>query len=61
MGEIKIVVPDDVIVEINGVGLMGAFEGKDRGFFAAPPANAPVIVINGLAFWGSVEIIRRPA
>jgi len=61
MGEVQIVVPDDIIVEVNGVGLMGAFESKDQGKIASPPANAPVVAVNGLAFWGSVEVIRRPA
>lgn len=61
MGGIEIVVPVDVVVEVGGVGFMGAFETEDRdGATGTPPPGAPVIRINGFAFWGAVTIIRKP-
>lgn len=60
MGGIEIVVPDDVVVEVSGVGFMGAFETRDRKGVSPPPPGAPVIRINGLAFWGGVEVVRKP-
>ena len=61
MGGIDIVVPDDVVVDVSGVGFMGAFESEDRlGRTATPPPGAPVVKINGFAFWGAVTVIRKP-
>jgi hypothetical protein len=60
MGGINIIVPDDVNVEVTGVGFMGAFEFEDRAH--TPPASptAPTIKITGLAFWGGVVVKRKP-
>jgi hypothetical protein len=60
MGGIDIVVPDDVIVDVTGVGFMGTFECHEKGDLADPPADAPVVTVNGLAFWGAVTVIRKP-
>jgi len=61
MGGIEIVVPDDIVVEVNGVGFMGAFESQERGETSqTPPPGAPVLKVNGFAFWGAVEVIRKP-
>jgi hypothetical protein len=61
MGGIDIVVPDDIIVDVNGIGFMGAFETQDRrGANAEPAPGAPVLKITGFAFWGAVTIIRKP-
>ncbi|HVW44662.1 MAG TPA: DUF1707 domain-containing protein [Amycolatopsis sp.] len=61
MGGIDIVVPDDVVVDVNGVGFMGAFDTVERaGTTAVPPPGAPVVKVNGLAFWGSVTVTRKP-
>jgi Domain of unknown function (DUF1707)/Cell wall-active antibiotics response 4TMS YvqF len=60
MGGIDITVPDDITVEVNGVGFMGAFETKDRGATRPAPAGAPVLKVNGFAFWGGVTVIRKP-
>jgi hypothetical protein len=59
MGGIEIFVPDDIVVQVNGVGFMGAFEGNvpDAG---QPRPGAPLVKINGLAFWGGVEVKRKP-
>jgi len=56
-GGTKIVVPDDVDVEVRGLGLFGLF-GK-RGARRARP-GAPRIVISGLAMWGAVVTKSRP-
>jgi hypothetical protein len=57
MGGIGIIVPDDAEVHVTGIGLMGAFEHGPTG---AGQPGAPKIVINGLAFWGAVDVKRKP-
>lgn len=61
MGGIEIVVPPDIIVEVGGFGFMGAFETEDREDPTGTPSpGAPVVRVNGFAFWGAVTIIRKP-
>lgn len=60
MGGIDITVPDDVVVEVSGIGLMGAFESEDRGDVGTPPANAPTVKVTGLALMGGVNVVRKP-
>jgi uncharacterized protein DUF1707/cell wall-active antibiotic response 4TMS protein YvqF len=57
MGGIEIRVPDDVAVQVNGVGFMGAFE-DNMGRQSQPPPGAPVVKITGLAIWGGVDVKR---
>ena len=59
MGGIDITVPDDIIVEVSGIGLMGAFESQDKGPVGTPAANAPVVKITGLAVMGGVTVVRK--
>ncbi|MFC4082540.1 DUF1707 SHOCT-like domain-containing protein [Amycolatopsis samaneae] len=61
MGGIDIVVPDDVNVEVTGVGFMGAFELQDKAGTPPAPPTAPTVRINGLAFWAGVTVYRKPA
>jgi hypothetical protein len=58
MGGIDIYVPEDIVVQVNGVGFMGAFESRvsESG---QPRPGVPLVKINGLAFWGGVEVKRR--
>jgi hypothetical protein len=56
MGGIEITVPDDASVEVNGIGIMGGFDHHAAG---EGTADGPTIIINGLAFWGGVEIKRK--
>lgn len=58
MGGIEIYVPEDVTVQVNGFGLMGAFESRvaESG---QPRAGVPHVKINGLALMGGVEVKRR--
>lgn len=62
MGGIDIVVPDDIIVEVTGLGFMGAFESQDREGVSTqpPPPGAPVVKVTGFAFWGAVTVVRKP-
>lgn len=57
MGGIEITVPDDVTVQVTGVGIMGAFEHSASGE-GAP--GGPKIIINGIAIMGGVDVRRRP-
>lgn len=62
MGGIEIIVPDDVHVQVSGVGFMGAFEDNRRwadGPPVKPADDAPVVRINGLAFMGGIEVVRK--
>ncbi|MEU3275430.1 DUF1707 domain-containing protein [Saccharomonospora sp. NPDC006951] len=62
MAGIEITVPDDIIVEVTGIGFMGAFESVDKKDAAdTAREGAPVVRINGFAFWGGVEVKRVPA
>lgn len=55
MGGIQITVPPGVEVDVRGIGIMGAFD--QSGTTQAPPQpGAPRVIVNGLAFWGGVEV-----
>jgi hypothetical protein len=56
MGGIDVYVPEDVIVQVNGSGFMGAFEDKIGHQQHRP--GAPVVKITGLAVWGGVDVKR---
>ena len=62
MGGIDIIVPDDVRVIDNGVGIMGGFGIEDHPSCTSSgtelPADAPVVRVRGLALMGGVGIIR---
>lgn len=61
MGGVDVIVPDDVTVEVTGVGIMGAFETRNKkGASPTAPPGAPVVKVTGLAFWGGVEVKRVP-
>lgn len=54
MGQVSIIVPAGVIVQSTVVAIMG--EAKEPPH--DPPSGAPVVVVSGFAFMGSVEISR---
>jgi hypothetical protein len=57
MGGAQIVVPDDLTVQVEGVGVMGGFDRRGEG--EGDPAG-PVLRITGLALMGGVEVKRKP-
>ncbi|WP_215547036.1 DUF1707 SHOCT-like domain-containing protein [Amycolatopsis sp. CA-230715] len=59
MGGIEIIAPEDLTVEVGGTGLMGGFRTARRSRRQAAPPGAPVVVVSGLAFWGSVKVVRK--
>lgn len=59
MGGIEITVPDDVIVDVTGVGIMGGFDHSISGTADNAPPGAPVVRVTGFAFWGGVEVKRK--
>lgn len=61
MAGIEIVVPDDINVDVTGVGLMGNFGLEDRSGAGPALPTAPTVTINGLAFMGSVVVFRKRA
>jgi hypothetical protein len=54
MGGVHIIVPEDVHVDVAGIGIMGGF-GENEASTIAPP-NAPVVRVKGFAFWGGVVV-----
>jgi hypothetical protein len=58
MGGIDIYVPDDIVVQVNGTGFMGAFENHAQNQ-AQPRPGAPLVRITGLAVWGGVDVKKR--
>ena len=62
MGGIEIIVPEDVRVVDDGVGIMGGFGVEDHDSctvsVAELPAGTPVVRVRGLALMGGVGIVR---
>ncbi len=57
LGGMEIIVPEDVTVEVTGVGIMGAFEHIASG---EGKPGGPKIIVNGVAIMGAVEVMRKP-
>jgi hypothetical protein len=57
MGGIQIIVPEHAEVHVAGIGVMGGFSDEASG---AGELNAPRIIVTGFAFWGGVDVRRRP-
>jgi hypothetical protein len=57
MGAVKIIVPPDLTVRINGFGFMGEFQRHADG---PGVPGSPVLHINGMALMGAVEVRRKP-
>jgi Domain of unknown function (DUF1707) len=57
MSGVEITVPEDAIVRVRGIGIMGAFDDT-----TTEPATAggPTITVSGVALMGAVAIRRRP-
>lgn len=57
-GGVDIIVPPNVHVESNGIGLLGGFGQVGQSPTTAGP-DAPMIRVNGLALMGGVEVTVR--
>ena len=57
MGAVKVIVPPELTVRIDGIGFMGEFERRAEG---QGVPGSPVLRITGLALMGAVEIRRKP-
>lgn len=63
MGGVEIIVPEDVRVISEGVGVMGGFDVSDHESVTLAqtdiPVDSPVIRLRGLGLMGGVEITRK--
>ncbi|MDV8001626.1 DUF1707 domain-containing protein [Rhodococcus sp. IEGM 1408] len=66
MGGIEIIVPDDIHLEVEGLGLMGGF-GEESGAWKSDPRpvrqappGAPRVRVTGLALMGGIGVRRVP-
>jgi hypothetical protein len=57
LGSVSITVPEDMDVDVSGIGFMGAFDHRASGP-GAP--GAPRLRVVGFALMGGVEVQRRP-
>ena len=53
MGGVSIRLPENVT--LRGGGVVGIMGGSDVKAFEAPDPGAPVVRVDGFAFWGGVE------
>jgi Domain of unknown function (DUF1707)/Cell wall-active antibiotics response 4TMS YvqF len=56
MGGVSIIVPEDLTVHVEGLGIMGGF---DRAGAGEGTPGAPIVRITGFAFWGGVAVQRK--
>ncbi|MFF1560404.1 DUF1707 domain-containing protein [Streptomyces sp. NPDC058279] len=54
LGNVEIVVPENVTLRGYGGGVLGNFEVTDEGVAAADP-QAPVVIVRGFALLGNIE------
>lgn len=57
MGGVEIKVPENVT--LHGGGVVGIMGGSDVKAYESPDPHAPVIKVQGFAFWGGVEAKPR--
>lgn len=61
LGSIKVIVPDSVIVQVAGTGILGQFDSKDKRKSAdrgrIPAQSAPVVRVTGVGFLGEVDVV----
>lgn len=60
MGGIEIVVPDDIEVRVNGVGVMGGYGTNGGAPSSVLEPGAPVVRVIGVALMGGIEVVRKP-
>ncbi len=62
MGGIDVIVPPEMDVRVNGLGFMGAFGWSKLNHAhprRTPSPEDPIVHINGLGFWGGVDVTRK--
>lgn len=57
MGGIEVIVPPGLRVQVDGIGIMGGFDGLSRE--GSTGGTGPVLRVEGLALWGGVEVTER--
>ena len=57
MGGVNIVVPEDIEVDVGGIGFMGGFDHKAGG---SGVPGAPRLRVTGFAMMGGVSVKRKP-
>lgn len=58
MGGAEIVVPPSVHLIVDGIGIMGGFDGPRDDTEELGP-DAPTLRVKGVAFWGGVNVRRK--
>ena len=58
LGNVTVIVPPSLAVEMNGTAVLGSFEHSERAPASPDPAR-PVLRVHGLACLGNVEIQTR--
>lgn len=56
MGGVHVIVPRGVRVQTNGLGIMGSFRGIRSGQTVHAGQDAPLVILNGLAIMGGVDV-----
>ena len=56
LGGVHIVVPEDIEVEVAGIGILGEFDHKETG---SSVPSAPHLHVTGLAIMGGVSVKRK--
>ncbi|MBW3628327.1 MAG: DUF1707 domain-containing protein [Gemmatimonadetes bacterium] len=60
MGGVEIIIPPEVAVESNGIGIMGGFSHDGHRRFPVD-GSGPVLRITGLALMGGVDVREQPS
>jgi hypothetical protein len=57
MAGIRVIVPPELTVRIEGTAVMGDFQRRAEG---AGAPGSPVVVVTGFALMGAVDVVRKP-
>jgi DUF1707 SHOCT-like domain/Cell wall-active antibiotics response LiaF, C-terminal len=58
MGGVSITVPEDIEVDVSGIGFMGGFDHRASG---PGVPGAPRLKVIGFAMMGGVDVVRKPS
>lgn len=59
LGNVDVLVPENVTLRGYGSGILGNFEVRGEGSAGADP-NAPVVIVRGFSLLGNIEVRRKP-